>query len=179
MATIDSAAGTRRVRRTNHELPLVPFIDFLLCLVTFLLATAGFADFARLSSSASVPGRNSGPLEPEPKRLHVDVRDRIFRVTWRSGATVLVSNDVPRLSQERAREGVRFPELAEFLDRDWRVSGSHRSVADPAPDEAVLHVQNSAEYQDVIAVLDAVRAPQRAFPGARRASVFAVSFAAD
>src|SRR5450432_2896307 len=179
MATIDSAPGARRVRRTNHELPLVPFIDFLLCLVTFLLATAGFANFARLSSSANVPGKMSEVTEPPAKRLHVDVQEHVFRLTWRSGATVLVSNDVPLKPQDLAHGGRRYPELAQFLDQDWRVNGSHRDPADPALDEAVLHVRNSAEYEDVVAVLDALRAPQRAYPGAKQASVFAVSFAAD
>jgi len=179
MATIDSGAGARRVRSTHHELPLVPFIDFLLCLVTFLLATAGFANFARLSTSANVPGKAS-ELPPLPsKRLHVDMRERGFHLTWRVGETVLVSHDVPLEPFELARGGRRYPELAKFLDRDWRANGSHQSPTDPALDEAVLHVPNSAEYEDVVAVLDALRAPERAYPGQQLASVFAVSFAAD
>jgi hypothetical protein len=55
----------------------------------------------------------------------------------------------------------------------------HQDANDPSLDEAVLHVQNSAAYEDVIAVLDALRAPRRAVPWAKQASVFAVSFAAD
>ncbi len=183
MATIDSSAGARRRRDTNHELPLVPFIDFLLCLVTFLLATAGFANFARLSSSASVPGKISEP-EASPRQLHVDVQERRFRVTWRSGSTVLVSNDVPLKPEDGkpedgARSGRRYPELAEFLNRDWRANGSHRDATDPVHDEAVLHVRNSTEYEDIVAVLDALHAPQREFPGSQRAPVFSVSFATD
>ena len=49
-------------------------------------------------------------------------------------------------------------------------------------DEAVLHVRNSAVYEDLIAVLDALRAPQRLVPGslgAKQAPVFALGFAAD
>jgi len=179
MATIDSGAGARRVRSTNHELPLVPFIDFLLCLVTFLLATAGFANFARLSTSANVPGKVSEQPAPPSKRLHVDVRERGFHLTWRTGETVLVSHDVPLAPLELARGGRRYPELASFLERDWRANGSHQSPNDPALDEAVLHVRNSAEYEDVVAVLDALRAPERAYPGGKLSSVFAVSFAAD
>jgi outer membrane lipopolysaccharide assembly protein LptE/RlpB len=72
-----------------------------------------------------------------------------------------------------------YPELARFLERDWRANGTHQDASDPTLDEAVLHVQNSAAYEDVIAVLDALRAPERAVPGAKQASVFAVSFAAD
>ena len=179
MASIDSGASARRTRRTNHELPLVPFIDFLLCLVTFLLATAGFANFARLSSSANVPGKMSGLPESIPKRLHVDVRERVFHLTWQSGATVLVSNDVPLEPVDLVRGGRRYPKLVQFLDRDWRVNGSHQDAQDPVLDQAILHVRNSAEYEDVVAVLDALRAPQRAYPGSKQASVFAVSFAAD
>jgi biopolymer transport protein ExbD len=179
MATIDSGGGARRARSTNHELPLVPFIDFLLCLVTFLLATAGFANFARLASSANVPGKLSDVPEAQPKRLHVDVREHVFHVTWQSGATVLVSNDVPVTPVELARGGRRYPELAQFLERDFRVNGSHRDPNDPALDEAILHVRNSAEYEDVVAVLDALRAPQRAYPNGKQESAFAVSFAAD
>ncbi len=178
MATIDSSAGSRRKRDTNHELPLVPFIDFLLCLVTFLLATAGFANFARLSGTANVPGKSVEP-EVSPKQLHLDLQEGRFRVTWRSGATVLVSTDVPLKPEDQARRGRRYPELAEFLNRDWRANGSHRDASDPVHDEAVLHVRNSTEYEDIVAVLDALHAPQRQFPDAKQAPVFAVSFATD
>ncbi len=72
----------------------------------------------------------------------------------------------------------RYPELARFLSQ--RLAGERRAPrARPGTDEAVLHVRNSAAFEDVVAVLDALRAPQRAFPGAKQASVFAVSFAAD
>jgi biopolymer transport protein ExbD len=181
MATIDSGShsGSRGVRRTNHELTLIPFIDFLLCLVTFLLATASFADFARLSSNANLPGKPADTPDAADKRLHVDVREHVFHVTRQSGATVLVSNDVPLAAVELARGGRSYPELARFLDRDWRANGSHRDPTDRALDQAVLHVQNSAEYEDVVAVIDALRAPQRAYPGMKQGSVFAVSFAAD
>ncbi len=55
----------------------------------------------------------------------------------------------------------------------------HQDASDPALDEAVLHVQNSAAYEDVIAVLDALRAPRRVLHGSKQGSVFALSFAAD
>jgi biopolymer transport protein ExbD len=178
MATIDSWC-TRRRRATNHELPLIPFIDFLLCLVTFLLATAGFANFARLSSSANLPGIKSEEPESPAKRLHIDVREHSFHVTWRTGQTVLVSNDVPAQAVIEERGVRRYPDLARFLERDWQANGVHRDARDPVRDEAVVHVRNSAAFEDVVTVMDALRAPQRALPGATRASVFALSFAAD
>ena len=178
MANIDSG-GARRSRVTNHELPLVPFIDFLLCLVTFLLATAGFANFARLSSNANVPGVRGDESRAPPKRLHIDVKEHTFHITWRAGSTVLVSSDVPAQAIIEGRGVRRYPDLARFLVNDWQANGVHQAATDPAPDEAVLHVRNSAAFEDVVAVLDALRAPQRAFPDAEQASVFAVSFAVD
>ena len=41
MATLDIATAAER-RTVNRELPLVPFIDFLLCIVAFLLVTSGW-----------------------------------------------------------------------------------------------------------------------------------------
>jgi hypothetical protein len=99
--------------------------------------------------------------EPPVKRLHVDVQEHVFRLTWRSGATVLVSNDVPLEPQDLPRGGRRYPELARFLDQDRRVNGSHRDSADPVLDQAVLHVRNFAGDGDVVAVLDAARAAAR------------------
>ncbi|MET0793273.1 MAG: biopolymer transporter ExbD [Polyangiaceae bacterium] len=184
MATIDSGSGRRGVRQTNHQLPLVPFIDFLICLVVFLLAQVGFANIARLQSNANVPGRSSDLPEATPKRLHVEMREHEFHVTWQSGSTVLASNDVPRQVVIEGRAVRRYPELAHFLTQDWQANGVHQSPNDPSLDEAVLHVQNSAAYEDVIAVLDALRAPHRVLSGrdplsGKQASVFAVSFAVD
>jgi len=182
MASIDSdfGAGQRARRAVNHQLPLVPFIDFLICLVVFLLANLGFANFARLQSSALVPGRASEVPEPERTRLHVELLEHRFHVSWRTGAgTVVASTDVPAEAVIEARGDRHYPELARFLERDWRTNGTHHAPSDPRLDEAVLHVRNSAAYEDVIAVLDALRAPQRALPWAAQGPVFAVSFAAD
>jgi biopolymer transport protein ExbD len=179
MATIGTGAGQRGTRQTNHELPLVPFIDFLICLVVFLLAQAGFANIARLQSNANVPGKASElPVAPL-KRLHIDVREQRFRVSWRNGDQVLTSNDVPLQVVVEGHGVRRYPELARFLMRDWQANGVHRDAKDGVLDEAVLHVQNSTAYEDVIAVLDALRSPRRPVPWAKQAPVFAVSFATD
>ena len=179
MATIDS--GSRRLGRRpiNHDLPLVPFIDFLICLVVFLLAEVGFAQLARLPGSALVPGKISELPAALPKRLHVHLEEHRFRVTWREGATVVASSDVPRESAVDTQGVRRYPELARFLEQDFRNNGVHRDATDPVLDEAVVHVPNSAAYEDVIGLLDALRAPRRTAPWAQQTSVFAVSLAAD
>lgn len=144
MATIGTGAGQRGVRRTNHELPLVPFIDFLICLVVFLLAQAGFSNIARLQSNANVPGKASELPTTTSKRLHVDVREHTFNVSWRNGDQVLASNDLPSQVVIESHGVRRYPELARFLVQDWQVNGVHRDPGDGVLDQAVLHVQNSA-----------------------------------
>jgi biopolymer transport protein ExbD len=60
MAGID-VGGHGGKRSTNHEIPLIPFIDFLLCLVAFLLVTAVWSQMARINADARVPGPPKGP----------------------------------------------------------------------------------------------------------------------
>jgi len=179
MATIASGNGRRQRRVMNHDLPLVPFIDFLICLVVFLLAQAGFANLGRLPGNASLSRPGSELPETPSKRLHLDVHEQFFRVTWRSGATVVATHDVPAHPVLEEHGVRRYPELSRFLDADFRENGAHQSATDPLLDEAVIHVQNEAAYEDLIAVLDALRAPRRAVPGSRLASAFALSLASD
>jgi len=75
MASIggDPSAGKRVL---NHELPLVPFIDFLLCLVAFLLVTAVWSQAARLEADAKVPGEPGDPIPR--KELHLAIGDSEF-----------------------------------------------------------------------------------------------------
>jgi hypothetical protein len=56
MAGIDVGGGHGGKRNVNHEIPLIPFIDFLLCLVAFLLVTAVWSQMARINADARVPG---------------------------------------------------------------------------------------------------------------------------
>jgi len=181
MANIDSASSARSRRRTNHELPLVPFIDFLLCLVTFLLATASFADFARVSAEARVPANPDSPEPPDgpPKQLHLDMQEHVAHVSWRQNGVVLETHDVPLTAVDDGSNSRRYPALAEFLTQDYERHATHRTASDPIPDQAVLHVRNSAPYEDVVAALDALNAPRRSFPGARQTAAFSVSFAAN
>jgi len=57
MAGIDTGGGHGGKRSTNHEIPLIPFIDFLLCLVAFLLVTAVWSQMARINADARTKGK--------------------------------------------------------------------------------------------------------------------------
>ena len=77
MAGIDVGGGGGK-RPTNHEIPLIPFIDFLLCLVAFLLVTAVWSQMARINADARVPvppaGRADGEAEERKAASRRDAR---------------------------------------------------------------------------------------------------------
>jgi len=167
MAGIDVGGGHGGKRATNHEIPLIPFIDFLLCLVAFLLVTAVWSQMARINADARVPG----PPKPEEeiekqqkeKQLHVEMRgERKFQLVWKEGSTVVNTIDVER-KPVKVGEETRYPDLAAKISDEWKSNGGHRAATDKKFDQAVLHTDNSTEFQDVIAVIDAIYAPQREF----------------
>lgn len=169
MAGIDTGGGHGGKRATNHDIPLIPFIDFLLCLVAFLLVTAVWSQMARINADARVPG----PPRPEEeqqeqkkeKQLHVEMRgDRKFQLIWKEGSTVVNTIDVERKPVPFGSEGdIRYPDLAKKIAEEWTANGAHRAGTDKKFDQAVLHSDNTTPFQDVIAVIDAIYSPQRDF----------------
>src|ERR1051325_4221019 len=101
MAGIDTGGGHGGKKSLNHEIPLIPFIDFLLCLVAFLLVTAVWSQMARINADAQVPGPPNPEKEVEKKEkektLHVEMRgDRKFQLVWKEGTTVVNTIDIER-----------------------------------------------------------------------------------
>lgn len=179
MATID--VGKSSDREVNREVPLIPFIDFLLTLISFLLITAVWSQSARLAATAQVPGIESTKADEQPKRLHVDVRDRKFELTWKQGHVVLARYDVEKKPVLDAGEP-RYPELATRIKQEWQQSGTHKTPRDPKLDQVVLHSANSLEFGELAAVLDAIAATsrERELGGETlRVPAFAVSFAVN
>ena len=178
MATIDVGGGGSR-RELDHSLPLVPFIDFLLCIVAFLLVTAVWSQMARLDAGADAPGKVVPNPDPPKGELHVDLRgeDRII-VEWRQGAVVLSMDELAR-HETTAGPGPRFPELARRVRELWLREGLHRAPDDAAKDRAVLHASNVASFEEIVAAMDAIAMTRR--PDARGPSepAFNVVFAVD
>jgi biopolymer transport protein ExbD len=78
MAAIDSGGGNSGKKAVNQEIPLIPFIDLLLCCVMFLLATAVWNQLAAMNANQQVPGQAStedAPPEDEKVKLILQVRN--------------------------------------------------------------------------------------------------------
>jgi biopolymer transport protein ExbD len=168
MAGIDAGGGGGGKRPVDHNIPLIPFIDFLLCLVAFLLVTAVWSQMARINADARVPGppKDEPPEEQKKeKQLHVEMRgERKFQLVWKEGNTVVNTIDVDRKPVPIGEKGdITFPDLAKKINEEWTANGSHRAGSDKKFDQSVLHTDNSTQFSDVIAVIDAIYTPQRDF----------------
>lgn len=166
MAGID-VGGHGGKKSVNHEIPLIPFIDFLLCLVSFLLITAVWSQMSRINADARVPGPPSEDEEIEEKKkdktLHVEMKgERAFELVWKEGSTVINTVEVERKPETIGENDVAYPELAKKIDEEWQRNESrHFAASDTTMDQAVLHTDNSTPFSDVIAVIDAINKPQR------------------
>lgn len=183
MAGIDVGGGGHK-RAQNHEIPLIPFIDFLLCLVAFLLVTAVWSQMARINADARVPGppKDTPPTnQQKEKRLNVEMRDRKFELVWKEGSTVVNTIDVPR-KPVKVGHDITYPDLAKKITEQWKQNGSHRAASDKKLDQAVLHTDNSTPFSDVVAVIDAIYTPQRQYSYAGKTEMvpaFNVTFAVN
>jgi hypothetical protein len=142
---------------------------------------------ARINADARVPGPpRDEPIEEQKKekQLHVEMRgDRKFQLVWKEGSTVVNTIDVERKRVPKGTgEDFTYPDLAGKIADEWKQNGSHRAPTDKKFDQAVLHTDNSTPFADVIAVIDAIYAPQRDFSFAgktEKVPSFNVTFAVN
>lgn len=154
MALGGMATGGER-RSVDSELNMVPMIDLLMCCISFLMLTAVWTTWGRLSADAQVPGP-PGPCAAcrEVTKLHVTAQDAgAFTLAWKQGDAVLRTVEVARAS-----EGGRYPALAQAITREWATrpaeASTHRYVS------AVLHVDHRMHFGEMAALMDAVQTPK-------------------
>ncbi|HWA74214.1 MAG TPA: biopolymer transporter ExbD [Polyangiaceae bacterium] len=175
-------SGAGHARKLDHELPLMPFIDFMLCLLAFLMMTAIWSQMARLKAAADGPGQSGEDAHRPRPTLHVTVRDKSFDLAWREASTVIDTRKLPRAPLANSERTARYPELSRVMREEWERRGVHRAASDPEQDRAVLHTSNALSFDEVVAVMDAMNAAKRTSAGGNAGSAeaaFAVSFATD
>lgn len=165
MASIQVEQGGGGKRAVNAELALIPFIDFLLVTVAFLLITAVWVTFSRMNANAQIPGppnpdKEITPSTPE-KIMHVHIGDASFSLVWKQGATVVSETKV--MKPEQKGEHVKYADLAKKISEEWKTHGGHQDASDKKVDQAVLHADNRLPFKEVIAVMDAIYETQRDF----------------
>ena len=139
MGGVSVGGGHGGKKNVDSEIPLVPFIDLLLCCVMFLLVTAVWNRLARLDANQQVPGQPNADQPPpeETIRLYLQVTQTGFTIASTAGERI----EIPKSGDEYDLETLR----TRLVERRQAEPNRHDLIV--APEDGVM-------YEDVIAAMD-------------------------
>jgi biopolymer transport protein ExbD len=129
-------------KAVDSEVPLIPFIDLLLCAVMFLLVTAVWNQLARINANQQQPGQSAPEDAPPPEE-----RVKLILQVQNTGYT-LASTAGERITIAKNGEVYDVEELRNKLQERRRLEPNRRDMI-IAPEDGVL-------YNDVVAAMDVV-----------------------
>ena len=135
--SVSGEGGAKKA--VNAEIPLIPFIDLLLCCVMFLLVTAVWNQLARLDANQQQPGQQAPDDPPPEEKIKV-----VLQV--QNTGYVLASTAGDRIEIPKIGDGYDLEELHNKLADRKRLEPNRRDLV-VAPEDGVL-------YADVIAAMD-------------------------
>ena len=141
MGGINVGGGHGGKKSVDSEIPLVPFIDLLLCCVMFLLVTAVWNQLAKINANQQQPGQQA-PNEPPPEekvKVILQVQASGFVLASTAGDRI----EVPKSGDQYDMEGLR-----EKLQERKRL--------DPNRKDLVVAPEDGVRYEDVVASMDMV-----------------------
>lgn len=141
MASISTGGGHGGKKSVDHEIPLIPFIDLLLCCVMFLLATAVWNQLARINANQQTPGQPQTDPDQVPPEEKVKL---ILQIT--SGGYVLASTAGDKIDILKSGEAYNNDELKTRLRA--------RKDIEPNRTDIIIAPEDGVRYEDVIAAMD-------------------------
>ncbi len=141
MGGVSVGGGHGGKKSLDAEIPLVPFIDLLLCCVMFLLVTAVWNQLARLNANQQTPGQaQASDPPPEPRvKLILQVQNTGYVLASTAGDRIPINKNGDRFDTS---------ELVNKLQERKRLEPNRRDIT-VAPEDGV-------EYKDVIQAMDIV-----------------------
>jgi biopolymer transport protein ExbD len=141
MGGISMEGGGGGKKSTNSEIPLVPFIDLLLCCVMFLLVTAVWNQLARIDANQQQPGQQA-PDDPPPEEK--------IKVVLQVQATgyVIASTAGDRVEIPKVGDAYDTETLREKLQDRKRLEPNRRDLV-VAPEDGVV-------FNEVVVAMDTV-----------------------
>jgi biopolymer transport protein ExbD len=141
MGGISVGGGHGGKKSVDSEIPLVPFIDLLLCCVMFLLVTAVWNQLARLNANQQQPGQQA-PNEPPPEEK--------IKVILQVSATGFVISST-------AGDRIEIPKSGDTYDMEaLREKLQERKRLEPNRKDMVVAPEDGVHYEDVVASMDMV-----------------------
>jgi biopolymer transport protein ExbD len=148
VASFETGGSSPGKKAVNQEIPLIPFIDLLLCCVMFLLATAVWNQLAAVNANQQVPGQAStedAPPEDEKVKLILQVRNSGYVLGSSAGESIDIKKRV--VADQREFD---VDELETKLAQ-WKQAWDKREDLIVAPEDGV-------RYEDVIVAMDVASA---------------------
>jgi biopolymer transport protein ExbD len=141
MGGINMGGGKGGKKSVDSEIPLVPFIDLLLCCVMFLLVTAVWNQLARLNANQQQPGQQA-PNEPPPEekiKVILQVQANGFTIASTAGDRIEIPKSGDAYDMEALREKLQ-----------------ERKRLEPNRKDLVVAPEDGVKYSDVVASMDMV-----------------------
>ena len=126
----------------DSEVPLIPFIDLLLCCIMFLLVTAVWNQLARLNANQQQPGQQAPQDQPPPEE-----RVKLILQVQNTGY-VIASTAGDRITIPKTGDAFDTEELRNKLIERHRLEPNRRDLI-VAPEDGV-------QYADVVEAMDIV-----------------------
>jgi biopolymer transport protein ExbD len=142
MAGISAGGGHGGKKSVDHSIPLVPFIDLLLCCVMFLLVTAVWNQLARLNANQQQPGQpqmDTPPPEEPQVKLILQVQNAGYVLATTAGD----QTSIPKNGDAYDNEAL----ITKLKER--RELEPNRKDITVAPEDGVL-------YENVVKAMDIV-----------------------
>ena len=142
MGGINVGGGHGGKKSVDAEIPLIPFIDLLLCCIMFLLVTAVWNQLARINANQQQPGQQAPEDQPPPEervKLILQVQNTGF---------VLASTAGDRIQIPKTGEQYDLEELRNKLQERHRLEPNRRDII-VAPEDGVRY-ENVVEAMDVV-----------------------------
>ncbi len=142
MGGVSVEGGGGGKKNVDAEIPLIPFIDLLLCCVMFLLVSAVWNQLARINANQQQPGQQAPEDQPPPEE-----RVKLILQIQNTGY-VLASTAGDRVTIAKSGETYDIAELRSKLQERRRLEPNRRDII-VAPEDGV-------RYEDVVAAMDLV-----------------------
>ena len=142
MAGINVGGGHGGRKSLDSEIPLVPFIDLLLCCIMFLLVTAVWNQLARINANQQTPGQQAPEDAPPPEekvRLYLQVQSNGYALTSTAGDSITIPKNGGVYDTE---------ELKNKLQERHRLEPNRKDII-VAPEDGV-------HYEEVVRAMDLV-----------------------
>jgi biopolymer transport protein TolR len=133
--SLDSGGGSGK-KSVDMVIPLVPFIDMLAMMITFLMMTAVWTQIGRLQVASQGQGDPSSQPPTPTLQLNLTLTERGYMLN--AGATAI---EIPKKGEE-----YDAPKLLEELKKIKKENPDHRAITVAAED--------AIEYQWVVQVVD-------------------------